>query len=232
MAPPLKKPGFPFGLTIAVAIALGILGFLGGWQLKRMAWKEDLLARIETLKTASPEPLGEVLARAARGEDVSWTRVQAACAPSAQGRKGNQFPLLYGLRDGEMVWRARAECRAPDEGGTKVILDLGIVAALTGQTKPVEISFDAPSRVVGVLALEEQLRGSWSSNGLTVMIRDEYSPYVLMVEKAEPAAAGLTPSPLPAEISNRHLEYALTWFGLAVTLLFIYAAMLWRRLRP
>ena len=53
-----------------------------------------------------------------------------------------------------------------------------------------------------------------------------------MAEQETPAVAGITPAPLPVEISNRHLEYALTWFGLAVTLLFIYAAMLWRRLRP
>ena len=57
------------------------------------------------------------------------------------------------------------------------------------------------------------------------------APYILMVETATPAPAGITPAPLPAEISNRHLEYALTWFGLAVTLLFIYAAMLWRKMR-
>ena len=58
------------------------------------------------------------------------------------------------------------------------------------------------------------------------------APLALMVETESPAPPGVTPAPLPAEISNRHLEYALTWFGLAVTLLFIYAAMLWRRQRP
>ena len=57
------------------------------------------------------------------------------------------------------------------------------------------------------------------------------APYILMVERATPAPPGIVPAPLPAEISNRHLEYALTWFGLAVTLLFIYAAMLWRKMR-
>jgi surfeit locus 1 family protein len=33
------------------------------------------------------------------------------------------------------------------------------------------------------------------------------------------------------EIPNRHLEYALTWFGLAVTLIAVFAAFAWTRLR-
>jgi len=225
------KGRFPYGLTIAVAISFGILCVLGGWQVKRMAWKQDLLARIEKLKTTPPEPLPAVLARAARGEDVSWTRVSVDCAPPPN-EKQEPFPLIYGVRDGDIIWRARAECRPVDGETPKLLVDLGIVNALTGQTQAANPQVEPPSRIVGVLALEKQLRGAWSANGMTVMIRDEYSPYELMAEKVEPSTPGITPAPLPAEISNRHLEYALTWFGLAVTLLFIYAAMLWRRLRP
>lgn len=227
-----KKSGFPIGLTIAVAISFAILCGLGGWQVQRLRWKEDLLVRIEKLKAAPAIPLADALARAARGEDVSWTRVSADCALPPPGQKTPSFPLLYGVRDGDIVWRARAECRSPDGVTPKILLNLGVVDALTGQPQASNPAVEPPTRVIGVLALEKQLRGSWSSNGLTVMIRDEYSPYELMVEKAEPNTPGVTPAPLPVEISNRHLEYALTWFGLAVTLLFIYAAMLWRRLRP
>ena len=36
-------------------------------------------------------------------------------------------------------------------------------------------------------------------------------------------------APVPADIPNRHLEYAITWFGLAAALVAVYAAMLWRR---
>jgi surfeit locus 1 family protein len=43
-----------------------------------------------------------------------------------------------------------------------------------------------------------------------------------------PPAAGLTPAPRPAGISNRHLEYALTWYGLALALAAVYIALLLR----
>ena len=37
---------FPIGLTLAAAIALAILIGLGIWQIQRLAWKQDLLARV------------------------------------------------------------------------------------------------------------------------------------------------------------------------------------------
>jgi surfeit locus 1 family protein len=56
------------------------------------------------------------------------------------------------------------------------------------------------------------------------------APTFLMAETAtNPEFPALLPSPLPAEISNRHLEYALTWFGLAASLAGVYVAVLWRR---
>ena len=51
-----------------------------------------------------------------------------------------------------------------------------------------------------------------------------------MAETAtNPDWKGLIPAPIPADIANRHLEYALTWYGLAAALLGVYAAMLFRR---
>src|SRR4029453_2942938 len=56
------------------------------------------------------------------------------------------------------------------------------------------------------------------------------APLTLMAETAtNPEWKALAPAPLPAEIPNRHLEYAITWYGLAAVLLGVYAAMLWKR---
>ncbi|PZQ44037.1 MAG: hypothetical protein DI570_28765, partial [Phenylobacterium zucineum] len=112
-----------------------------------------------------------------------------------------------------------------------LLADRGVVPALTGQVAPPPRTFDAPRHVVGVLMPIKQLGGD-RAEVLKRFPGRQPAPLVLMAESETPAPAGITPAPLPAEISNRHLEYALTWFGLAVTLLFIYAAMLWRRLKP
>ena len=236
-----KKAGFPFGLTIATLVAFAILCGLGVWQVKRLHWKQDLLARIERLKTAPAQPLGEVLVRAGRGEDVAWTRVTTTCnrlapqwadLPMPSHPINEQPPLVYGVRDGDIVWRANAKCWLPGGGRYEMVLaDLGVVTALTGQPTPAPFSARAPGQVTGVLMNPRQLGGE-RADYLAKLAPVQVAPYILMVESTAPAVPGVAPAPLPAEISNRHLEYALTWFGLAVTLLFIYAAMLWRRMRP
>ena len=221
-----KDRRFPFGLTIATLIAFAILCGLGGWQIKRMAWKEDLLARIEVLKTAPAVPLATILAHAEKGDDVGWTRVSVTCAPD----KPETLPLVYGVRDGDIVWRATAICKTSAAGYGAILLDLGVVKALTGQPTPAPVAMAAPAQAVGVLMAPKQLGGDRAAT-VARFAADKPAPYILMVESATPTPPGITPAPLPAEISNRHLEYALTWFGLAVTLLFIYAAMLWRKMR-
>ena len=45
---------FPVGLTLATAIALGILVALGVWQLQRLAWKEALIASVAERTTRAP----------------------------------------------------------------------------------------------------------------------------------------------------------------------------------
>jgi surfeit locus 1 family protein len=220
-----KDRRFPFGLTIATLIAFAILVGLGAWQIKRLAWKQDLLARIEVLKTAPAQPLATALANA-RGRDLTWTRVSVECAPA----QPETLPLVYGIRDGDIVWRATALCRATVGGYGAILLDLGVVKALTGQSAPTPVALAAPAQAVGVLMAPKQLGGDREATVQT-FAAERPAPYILMVETATPVPPGVTPAPLPAEISNRHLEYALTWFGLAVTLLFIYAAMLWRKMR-
>jgi surfeit locus 1 family protein len=228
---PATDRRFPIGLTIATLIAFAILCGLGVWQVKRLAWKQDLLARIEVLKTAPAQPLATVLARAAKGEDIAWTRVAVDCEPG----QPQTLPLVYGVRDGDMVWRATAICRtsapqARSAGYGAILLDLGVVKALTGQTTPAPLAVAAPAQAVGVLMAPRSLGGDRAAT-VARFAADRPAPYILMVETATPVPPGVTPAPLPAEISNRHLEYALTWFSLAVTLLFIYAAMLWRKMR-
>ncbi len=221
------KAGFPIGLTVATGIAFAILCGLGAWQVQRLHWKQDLLARIETLKTAPAVPLARVLTAKTKPETLAWTRVSIDCAPVT----GAPLPLVYGVRDGDMVWRAQAPCGISAARYDMVLVDRGVVTGLTGQVSAPDKAFDPPRQVTGVLMPIAQLGGD-RAKILSRFLGRKPAPLVLMAERETPAPAEITPAPLPAEISNRHLEYALTWFGLAVTLLFIYAAMLWRRLRP
>ena len=56
--PPLAPSRLPLALAGGVAlIAFAILIALGTWQLQRLAWKQDLLQKIDTRMHAAPAPL-------------------------------------------------------------------------------------------------------------------------------------------------------------------------------
>jgi surfeit locus 1 family protein len=55
------------------------------------------------------------------------------------------------------------------------------------------------------------------------------APTFLMLESPRPSGIAPAPAPVPVDIPNNHLSYAITWFGLAVALVGVYVATLWRR---
>lgn len=222
----------PIGLTLATAISLVILCALGVWQLKRLAWKTDLLARIEVSRTAPVVPLETVLAR---GGDLDFRRVSTLCPPSAFAR-----PLeLYGVAEGQAVRRMIIAC--PTRAGS-ILVDLGYVAG-DDRVRPGPPA--APVTVDGVLRHPDKAGafnpsaprdGMWYGRDIPGMARalgaNAPAPvFLFAASAARPDWPALTPSPAPADIPNRHLEYALTWFGLAGALLAVYAAMVWRRFK-
>lgn len=215
---------FPLGLTIATVISLAILIGLGVWQLERRAWKENLLTRIEALKTAPAVPIAPVLAREKAGETVDWTRVSVACAPSPE--RPAPDTVRNAVRDGEIVWRVLSSCRLPSGPYREILVDRGLVESATGGVRAPTPTLPPVVTATGVLVQLADL----SKEALAE--RPAGAPAMaLMVETETPAPAGIVPAPLPPDVPNRHLEYALTWFGLAGALAAVYAALLRRRLK-
>lgn len=235
-----------------VAVGVAILLGLGVWQLQRKVWKEHLLARIAALQAAPPEPLSVVLNRVKDGGELDFVRVVAPCAAL-----GPRSTHLYGLRDGEGPksgpgWRQIAACKL--EGGPygSILVDTGFDAtpALANPVDEPMVMGRNGLRLTGVLRQPEprpwyagliglnarrtpqsQASGQWFERDIPGMaaVLDAPRPAPVMLMLESPAAGpNLVPSPLPADIPNRHLEYALTWFGLAGTLIVFYAATLLR----
>src|SRR5215469_14309585 len=102
---------FPIGLTIATALVVSICSALGVWQLQRATWKAGELARINALRGAAPQPIGPVLVRAARGEDVSFTRVTADCTPTTRPARAPLEPMKMVANNGEWIARLIGDCR-------------------------------------------------------------------------------------------------------------------------
>jgi surfeit locus 1 family protein len=231
---------FSIPLATTTAAALAILVGLGTWQLNRLAWKQDLLARIAALADSPAQPLNVVLHRIDDGRDVEFTRVQVDCAGYVIR------PVhLYALHEGAPGWRPITACRLTSGPRASILVDLGFMpgeAAAPPLQMPVTLPPNRP--IIGIL--RKPTPPSWweglaprppAAGGRQWFRRDiagmaaalgasNPAPVMLMLES--PAAAGLTPAALPTGISNRHLEYALTWYGLALALAAVYIALVLR----
>src|SRR5665811_2284514 len=68
--------------TLAVLVAmicgLTILSSLGFWQLRRLAWKENLIAMVDARRSAAALPLTDVEVLWKKGRDVDFVPVKVS----------------------------------------------------------------------------------------------------------------------------------------------------------
>lgn len=225
---------FPIGLTLATAISLVILLALGTWQVQRLKWKTDLIARIEATKTAAPRPIGQVPLTTA----YRFTQVTLDCPGLASAK----FVELYALKDGEAGSRLVSLCTyAPDRPA--ILVDRGFVADTISARPPVAAS-EAPVHITGILRdgtkpgpfTPPARDGKFYATDIPAMavaLGASRHPDVMVVAEtsSNPEWKALTPTGVPTDIPNRHLEYALTWYGLGAALVGVYVALLRRRLK-
>jgi surfeit locus 1 family protein len=242
--PRAAKPaaeGFPVGLTVAAVIAFAILIALGVWQLQRLKWKETLLADIARAEAAPAVPIEPVLDALAHGKSEDFTRVTATCPGLARA----PVVELYSLRQGEIGSRLISACAVEGAAYRSVLVDRGFVPDLVNARPPVDPASTEPLEVTGVLRAPERgnfatpktASGRWYLHNAQTMgkVLDAPMPIAPLFMMAEtdtsPGFKDLVAAPFPIDIPNRHLEYALTWFGLAGALAGVYGAAVFKRMR-
>jgi len=235
------KPRF-FVLTISTLVALAILISLGVWQLQRRDWKHALIERIEARADGPPVSLQQVLDRWQRDRDVEYMRVEM----TGELRAKQEFHI-YTIRDGVAGWRVVSPFQTNSH---IVMLDRGFVPeplkdreARADQPVP-EGTFTvtglarAPGEANFVTPDNEPQRNRWYWRDLESIVaqlppatRARAAPFFVEAE------AGALPGEWPRDgvtqlrLMDRHLSYALTWFGLGLTLLGVYAAYVFSRRR-
>ncbi|MEO1136447.1 MAG: SURF1 family protein [Pseudomonadota bacterium] len=220
-------------LSVAVLIALAILLSLGNWQMQRLAWKQALIANVEARVNMAPIPFLEAVARARSGESMEYAPVSV----SGKIIPGNEA-LVFGTYDG-------APGAYVFSGFQTNMATVYVNQGFVPQTILKGPGFDATGEmdersVVGLFRYAEEPSppASWlKPTGRSVdgfwYIRDpqhfaelagvETPPYYideLAVAGRQWPMGGTT----RLQFNNRHLEYALTWFGLAATLIGVWIA--------
>ncbi|HST92732.1 MAG TPA: SURF1 family cytochrome oxidase biogenesis protein [Brevundimonas sp.] len=223
---------FPWALTLVCAIAFVLLCGLGFWQVQRMQWKAQLIARAEAAASQSPVPVME--AYRPSGE---FRRVVIDCPGLATA----PFVELRTVEGGEVGVRLISACALPTQRFVTLV-DRGFVAETVSARPPVSPSL-TPIRIEGQLRMPPKpsqfapppqgnvYYGRDHRAMATALGVDRWlaSPMIFALTSSNPEWSGLRPSAPPPAFANNHLGYALTWFGLALAVVGFYIALLRRK---
>lgn len=215
-------------LTLWTIPALALLIGLGVWQLERLAWKRDLIAQRTSQLSLPPVAIDRV---PKEWESFKFRRVRAEghllrskdmrlVARSYKGQVGVEIvtPLRLAGGGAVLVNRGWAPTSWTDqEDGAAGQAMTPVVGLLRAGGRPNMFTPD-----------NDPAHGTWYFVDVPAMVKasglTDVRPYVLE------AVAGPSPSGYPVggrtrtTLPNNHLQYALTWFALAVALAAIYIA--------
>ncbi|OLP53668.1 Surfeit locus 1 family protein [Rhizobium rhizosphaerae] len=225
-------------LLLAVLVTAGLLS-LGTWQVKRLFWKQDLIARVEARVHAPPVPVPPA---------ADWAGIDAASSEYRHVSLSGTF-----LHDKEALAQANTVLGPgfwvltplSAEDGTIVFVNRGFVPP--DRRDPSSRSAgnpQGPVQITGLLRLSEPkgafLRSNdpaadrWYSRDVPAMAAarglpaDKVAPFFVDADDtANPGGypvGGLTQIAFP----NNHLVYAITWYSLA-GMLIAAVVVLYRR---
>jgi surfeit locus 1 family protein len=232
--------------TIFTLVGIAILIGLGVWQLDRKVWKENLIATMTARLDRAPEDLPP-------RED--WQRL------TEQGNEFARvtFPAEFLPGQEALVYSAgsavRPDVKGPGyfvfaparlAGGSIVIVNRGFVppdrkdpatraqGASRGSVDIVGIVRWPETR--GLFTPADDLKDNvWYLRDIAAMAAAKHwtnvAPFYIEQESPPPPGGLPKPGKLAVNLPDNHLQYAITWFGLALALTGVYLVWLIRRFR-
>jgi surfeit locus 1 family protein len=208
------------------AIGIGILLGLGFWQLARLQVKEAYLAQIEAAIAAAPVALPSE-------PDPVADKFRAVIVTGQF--TGDALDVLVSRK--EVGAGVRVIEAFVTDTGRRIMVDRGFVldaarkadratdvAEVTGNLHwPVEVDSYTPA--------PDAASGLWFARDVPAMAVALKTDAVLVVARSA-TGGGVDPMPVDtAGIPNDHLQYAITWFSLAVVWAGMTGLFLWRNRR-
>jgi surfeit locus 1 family protein len=204
-------------------LGVSVLVWLGTWQLQRLAWKTAILAEIDARLAAEPVAVPPD----ATPEADRYLRVRATGAIEP-----GELHVYTAAPGGGAGYRVIAPLHLDD--GRLILLDRGFVPI--GEK-------DAP-RHVGPIAVEGSLawpqetdsftgppdreKNVWLARDVPLMAEALGTLPILLVTASSDDPGQPMPLPVTVNIPNDHLQYAITWFGLALVWALMTGYLLWR----
>ena len=244
--------------TVFTLAMMPVLIALGTWQWQRLEWKRDLIAKLEARVAAEPVSYTAVLSEFLKSSpdlktgDVEYMRVRVrgtfdhaeerhVYAPRSSSQGWNVFTLLKpdGNQPPVYINRGWVPDKFKDPATRPEGQTVGTVTVIgLARLDDPKTMFAAPNDAKGnrwyqrdTWAMRWGEKGPPSPDELSLMRLQGYAPFSIDAE-AEPVNAGGWPQggTTPVRLPNSHLQYVVTWYGLALTLAVIFAVYARQRL--
>lgn len=232
--------------TIFALVGIAILAGLGLWQLDRKAWKENLIAAMTTRLSREPADLPP----RDRWAHLLREREEFARVGFPAEFLGGQEALVYTAGSafrpdvqGPGYW-VFAPARLA--GGSIVIINRGFVPL--DRKDPAGRAEGAPHGSVDIVGIvrwpetrglftpaDDPQNNVWYLRDIKAIAAAKKwsaaAPFYIDQESPVPPGGLPLPAKLRVNLPDNHLQYAITWFGLALALAGVYLVWLIHHLR-
>lgn len=230
-------------ILIATVLGAALLVGLGVWQLQRLQWKEALIAERDNRLAAPPVSLDQALKEFDAEQSVEFLKVEASgtfqhnaelfMLATEGGVPGFQVVTPFVSRDGIIV-----------------LIDRGFIPEpLKDPARRPESRPAGAVNVVGILRRHVKSRGPFTPDNdpeaniwywwdiPAMLAHASVAPDARVAPFALHLLPGEGPRTLPAPVAvdkgltSNHLQYALTWFALAILLIIMSGLLIRQTLR-
>ena len=230
-------------LTAIMIASLVILICLGNWQMARLEWKNDLIAKADATIGAEPILFADALDRQEAGEDMTYTPVLIT------GEFDHENEIhVFGTLDAKPGYYVFTPLILAEETSV-VFVNRGFSPLAFKRAE-----HRADGLIEGVVTVTGLFRMPEEAKGVAAMVKPvdtiAANEWHQRNPKAFAEAIGLAAA-VPyidsngvenlgawpkggttrLDFRNKHMEYALTWYGLAATLLVVWGIFSLRRNR-
>lgn len=244
-----KGKGIPWIMLVLGGAVFVALIMLGNWQVRRLAWKENLLATIDQRIHDDPMPIGVLVDDRRPEGKIEYTPVKATGRFDYAGTS-----YFFATHMGQSGWYVYTPLTITDgtAAGNSVLVNRGFVPY--DMRDPLTWPGTQADGVVAIEGLARERLDTqpgmapdnkpsdrtfywkdWAAMARVAGL-DEKSTLPFFIDAGFPDRnypVDVLPQPGVTLINlpNNHLQYAITWYGLAVTLVVVMGAALWRRRR-
>lgn len=207
-----------FGL-VGVAILLN----LGAWQLRRLDWKTEIIETIEARISAPavpvpvhPDPDADRYRHVRAAGEILPGELHVYTSVPPHG-VGYRIVVPLRLADGRHVLLDRGFVPIEEKNAERLVGPITVEGALQWPREADSFTADPD--------LDENV---WFARDVSLMSEALDTEPVLLVAEASDDPNQPMPLPVTVNIPNDHLEYAITWFSLALVWAVMTVHWLWR----